>query len=135
MDIKLLQLQAHGDDRGALIALEQDKNIPFEIKRVYYMFDTKEGVSRGYHAHKELKQVAIALRGSCKFILDNGTEREVINLDNPQQGLLIDSCIWREMHDFSSDCVLMVLANSLYDEGDYIRDYQEFLREVNSNVK
>ena len=130
MEIKLLQLQAHGDDRGALIALEQDKNIPFDIKRVYYMFDTKEGVSRGYHAHKELKQVAIALRGSCKFILDNGVERKDVILDNPQQGLLIDSCLWREMHDFSSDCILMVLANSLYDEDDYIRDYKEFLREM-----
>lgn len=130
MEIKLLQLQAHGDDRGALIALEQDKNIPFDIKRVYYMFDTKEGVSRGYHAHKELKQVAIALRGSCKFILDNGVERKAVILDNPQQGLLIDSCLWREMHDFSSDCILMVLANSLYDEDDYIRDYKEFLREM-----
>lgn len=126
----MLQLQAHGDDRGALIALEQDKNIPFDIKRVYYMFDTKEGVSRGYHAHKELKQVAIALRGSCKFILDNGVERKAVILDNPQQGLLIDSCLWREMHDFSSDCILMVLANSLYDEDDYIRDYKEFLREM-----
>lgn len=131
MDIKLLQLQTHGDARGALIALEQDKNIPFKIKRVYYMFDTKEGVSRGYHAHKELKQVAIAVRGSCRFILDNGKERKSVILDNPQQGLLIDSCVWREMHEFSSDCVLMVLANSFYDEGDYIRDYEKFLQEIN----
>lgn len=132
MDIQLLQLQAHGDDRGALISLEQDKNIPFKIKRVYYMFDTKEGVSRGYHAHKELKQVAIAVRGSCRFILDDGKERKNVLLDNPQQGLLIDSCTWREMHDFSPDCVLMVLADSHYDEGDYIRDYNIFLESVSN---
>lgn len=127
MQIKLIPLQTHGDDRGALIALEQDKNIPFEIKRVYYIFNTKEGVIRGFHAHKKLKQVAIAVKGSCRFLLDNGKERISLLLDNPAQGLLIDSCIWREMHDFSEDCVLLVLASQHYDEADYIRDYDEFL--------
>ena len=127
MQIKLIPLQAHGDERGSLIALEQDKNIPFPIKRVYYIFNTKEGVIRGFHAHKELKQVAIAVKGSCRFLLDNGKERISLLLDNPAQGLLIDSCIWREMHDFSEDCVLLVLASQHYDEADYIRDYDEFL--------
>lgn len=126
MQIKLIPLQAHGDDRGSLVALEEGENIPFEIKRVYYMFKTKEGVRRGLHAHKMLKQVAIAVRGSCRFILDDGKERIDLCLDNPAQGLLIESCIWREMYDFSEDCVLMVLADQLYDETDYIRDYQEF---------
>jgi len=116
MQIKLIPLQAHGDERGSLIALEQDKNIPFPIKRVYYIFDTQEGVTRGFHAHKELKQVAIAVKGSCRF--------------NAAQGLLIESCIWREMSDFSEDCVLMVLADNFYDESDYIRDYDEFLKIV-----
>ncbi|MDY4387932.1 FdtA/QdtA family cupin domain-containing protein [Pectobacterium aroidearum] len=127
MQIRLIQLQTHGDERGALVALEQDKNIPFEIKRVYYLFKTKEGVRRGFHAHKALKQVAIAVRGSCRFLLDDGTEKVDILLDNPAQGLLIDSCIWREMYDFSDDCVLMVLADQPYDESDYIRNYDEFL--------
>ncbi|ACT12347.1 MULTISPECIES: sugar 3,4-ketoisomerase [Pectobacterium] len=127
MQIRLIQLQTHGDERGALVALEQDKNIPFEIKRVYYLFKTKEGVRRGFHAHKALKQVAIAVRGSCRFLLDDGTEKVDILLDNPAQGLLIDSCIWREMYDFSDDCVLMVLADKYYDESDYIRNYDEFL--------
>ncbi|MCT4716370.1 FdtA/QdtA family cupin domain-containing protein [Enterobacteriaceae bacterium H18W14] len=130
MKIKLIPLQAHGDDRGSLIALEEENNIPFEIKRVYYMFSTKDGVRRGLHAHKRLKQVAIAVRGSCRFVLDDGTERVELLLDNPAQGLLIDSCIWREMYDFSEDCVLMVLADCLYDESDYIRDYEKFLEEV-----
>lgn len=128
MDIKLIPLQAHGDERGSLIALEEENNIPFEIKRVYYMFNTIEGVRRGLHAHRKLKQIAIAVRGSCRFVLDDGRERVEILLDNPCQGLLIDSCIWREMYDFSKDCVLMVLADSHYDENDYIRNYEEFLK-------
>lgn len=125
-----MQLQAHGDERGSLIALEEGKNIPFQVKRVYYMFDTGEGVRRGYHAHKSLKQVAIAVRGSCRFMLDDGTEKIDIRLDNPNQGLLIESFIWREMYDFSADCVLMVLADNLYDEADYVRDYPTFLAMV-----
>ncbi|MDM1721937.1 MULTISPECIES: sugar 3,4-ketoisomerase [Acinetobacter] len=130
MQIKLIPLQTHGDDRGALIALEQDKNIPFPIKRVYYIFNTKEGVIRGFHAHKELKQVAIAVKGSCRFLLDDGNEKVSILLDNAAQGLLIESCIWREMSDFSEDCVLMVLADNFYNENDYIRDYEEFLKTI-----
>lgn len=127
MQIKLLPLQTHGDERGSLIALEQDKNIPFEIKRVYYLFNTGSNVRRGFHAHKNLTQVVIAVRGSCRFLLDDGKEKITLLLDNPSQGLLIDSCIWREMYDFSEDCVLMVLANHLYDESDYLRNYDEFL--------
>ncbi|MFQ2004963.1 sugar 3,4-ketoisomerase [Aeromonas veronii] len=127
MQIKLIPLQAHGDDRGSLIALEEGKNIPFPVKRVYYLFSTKEGVRRGYHAHKMLKQVAIAVRGSCRFVLDDGSERVEVLLDNPAQGLLIESFMWREMYDFSDDCVLMVLADQLYDESDYVRNYDQFL--------
>lgn len=130
MKINFIPLQKHGDDRGSLVALEEENNIPFSIKRVYYIFDTKEGVRRGFHAHKKLKQVAIAVKGSCRFLLDDGTERIEVVLDNPAQGLLIESCIWREMYDFSSDCVLMVLADSHYDENDYIRDYDDFLKQA-----
>ncbi|CZU65307.1 sugar 3,4-ketoisomerase [Enterobacter asburiae] len=130
MKINFIPLQKHGDDRGSLVALEEENNIPFSIKRVYYIFDTKEGVRRGFHAHKKLKQVAIAVKGSCRFLLDDGTERIEVVLDNPAQGLLIDSCIWREMYDFSSDCVLMVLADCHYDENDYIRDYDDFLKQA-----
>jgi len=130
MKIQFLQLQTHGDDRGSLIALEEGKNIPFAVKRVYYMFDTGEGVRRGFHAHKSLKQVAIAVRGSCRFMLDDGREKIDIRLDHPQQGLLIESFIWREMYDFSPDCVLMVLADSLYDEADYVRNYETFQQMV-----
>ncbi|GKV76988.1 dTDP-6-deoxy-3,4-keto-hexulose isomerase [Pectobacterium carotovorum subsp. carotovorum] len=139
MNIKIIPLQAHGDDRGSLVSLEEDNNIPFKIKRVYYIFNTKDEVRRGLHAHCKLKQVAIVVRGSCRFLLDDGKERIELLLDNPGQGLLIDSFMWREMYDFSEDCVLMVLADSLYDENDYIRDYNVFLETVkdatNTSVK
>lgn len=134
MQVNIIPLQPHGDERGALIALEEGRNIPFPIKRVYYMFKTKEGVRRGFHAHKALKQVAIAVRGSCRFMLDDGIERVEVRLDNPAQGLLIESFMWREMYDFSEDCVLMVLADQLYDESDYIRDYSQFIEVVSANV-
>lgn len=130
LKIQFLPLQAHGDERGSLIALEEGKNIPFNIKRVYYLFDTGEGVRRGFHAHISLKQVAVAVRGSCRFMLDDGKEKIDIRLDHPQQGLLIESFVWREMYDFSPDCVLMVLADNLYDESDYVRDYEKFLKMV-----
>ncbi|WP_413498578.1 sugar 3,4-ketoisomerase [Buttiauxella gaviniae] len=126
MNINIIELQKHGDERGALVSLEYQKNIPFEIKRVYYIFDTQEKVIRGYHAHKRLKQIAICIKGECKFLLDNGVERISINLNEPSQGLLIESFIWREMYDFSPDCVLLILADEVYDEADYVRDYDSF---------
>ncbi|MEQ9881864.1 FdtA/QdtA family cupin domain-containing protein [Pectobacterium brasiliense] len=134
MQVKIIQLQTHGDDRGALVALEQEKNIPFEIKRVYYLFKTKDGVRRGFHAHKALKQVAIAVRGSCRFLLDDGNEKVELVLDNPAQGVVIEPHFWHEMYDFSEDCVLMVLADQPYDESDYIRDYDVFLDRIKSNA-
>ena len=125
---KLINFQTLGDERGALIAIEEGYNTPFDIKRVYYIFDTKKGVERGFHAHIKLKQIAIAVKGSCTFILDNGIKREEINLNNPNQGLFIEGLIWREMKNFSSDCVLIVIASEHYDEKDYIRDYDYFLK-------
>ncbi len=130
MQIKKVQFQEHGDDRGMLIALEENKNIPFTIKRVYYMFDTKEGVRRGFHAHKTLKQVLFCPCGACTVMLDDGTEKEYIRLDNPREGLIIESNVWREMYDFTPDAVLMVLASDYYKEEDYIRDYNKFLEVI-----
>jgi len=132
--IKTVSFKPLGDDRGSLVALEGDKTVPFDIKRVYYMFDTKSGVSRGYHAHKNLKQVAVCVTGQCRFVLDDGSKREEMLLDSPTKGLLIEGLIWREMHDFSEDCVLLVLANEHYDESDYIRNYQEFIAEVGTKA-
>lgn len=135
MEIKIVKLEEHGDSRGILIALEQMKNVPFEIKRVYYMYNTVKGVRRGFHAHKQLKQILICVKGSCKILMDDGTEKAEVNLDEPNKGLIIESHIWREMFDFSEDAVLMVLASELYDEADYIRNYDEFIKYVEENRK
>lgn len=125
--------QPHGDERGQLIALEEFKDIPFAIKRVYYMYDTAQGVVRGHHAHKTLEQILVCIHGSCKIKLDNGKEQKVVLLEKPYEGLYISSNTWREMYDFSVDAVLVVLASQLYNESDYIRDYNEFLKMVEEN--
>lgn len=130
--IKTISFPPLGDNRGSLVALEIGKTVPFDIKRVYYIFGTKLGVSRGYHAHLSLQQVAVCVTGKCRMVLDDGMRREDIWLDSPAKGLLISGLVWREMHDFSSDCVLLVLANELYNETDYIRNYEEFKRIVQS---
>lgn len=116
-----------GDDRGSLVALEAHKTVPFEIKRVYYIFGTQSGVARGFHAHRNLKQIAVCVTGKCRMILDDGMTREEAWLNSPTRGLIISDLVWREMHDFSEDCVLLVLASEHYDEADYIRNYDEFL--------
>lgn len=126
--INIIKFKSLGDERGELVSLEAEKNIPFEIKRVYYLFKTNLSITRGLHAHKRLKQVAVAISGSCRFVLDNGRKREEYLLNDPTEGLLIESFMWREMYDFSEDCVLMVIASELYDESDYIRNYEDFLK-------
>jgi dTDP-4-dehydrorhamnose 3,5-epimerase-like enzyme len=129
--IKTIDFNVLGDERGNLISLEENKNIPFEIKRVYYIFGTQKEVSRGFHAHKELKQLAVCIQGDCTILMDDGSVKESIVLDSPSKGLIIDVQQWHEMHDFSEDCILMVLASDYYDEDDYIRDYDEFMRGMN----
>ena len=123
----IIQFQQHGDDRGMLVALEENKEIPFAIKRVYYMYDTGLNVRRGYHAHKNLEQILICVCGKCTIHVDDGLSTQEIILDKPYEGLYISNDVWREMYDFSEDAVLMVLASELYDESDYIRDYQQFM--------
>lgn len=135
MQVVKYAFQQHGDERGQLVALEEFKDIPFEIKRVYYMYDTGEGVRRGFHAHKSLEQILICIHGSCKILLDNGTEKKVVPLECPYEGLYVSNAMWREMYDFSPDAVLMVLASDYYKEEDYIRNYQEFLEYVNQQEK
>ena len=130
MQVIKYAFQQHGDDRGQLVALEEFKDIPFEIKRVYYMYDTKEGVRRGFHAHKSLEQILICIHGSCKILLDNGIEKKIVPLESPYEGLYVSNSMWREMFDFSPDAVLMVLASDYYKEEDYIRNYDEFLKYV-----
>ncbi|MCU1786052.1 FdtA/QdtA family cupin domain-containing protein [Pseudomonas sp. 13B_2.1_Bac1] len=130
--IKWIDFPSLGDARGGLVALEigMEKAIPFDIKRVYYIYRTAEGVSRGFHAHRNLKQVAICVMGKVRMVLNNGQMREECWMENPTQGILIESMVWREMHDFSDDCILLVLASEHYDESDYIRSYESFLEAV-----
>ena len=130
MQIKRYNFTPHGDDRGQLIAIEEFKDIPFAVKRVYYIYDTVEGVRRGFHAHKNLKQILVCVHGSCKIHLDDGKETAEVVLDKPWEGLYIEHNTWREMYDFSPDAVLLVLASELYDEADYIRNYEDFLKFV-----
>lgn len=130
MNYRLIEMNVHGDARGKLVSLESMKDIPFEIKRVYYMFDTLPNESRGFHAHKDLEQVIIAMDGACRFVLDDGKSQEEVLLNRPDVGLYIGKNMWREMHDFSYGCKLVVLASEYYDENEYIRDYDTFLESV-----
>ena len=125
---KLLDFEIFIDNRGSLVSVETGKNISFDIKRVYYIFNLKNEFERGFHAHLNSKQAVIPLKGSCNFILDDGIKRISLKLDKPNKALFIEGGIWREMKNFSSDCILLVLSNMLYDPNDYIRDYKEFLR-------
>lgn len=135
MNIDLIFFNKIANQDGALVSLEENRNIPFAIKRVYYIFNTRDGFVRGRHSHKNLQQVLICVSVSCKIRLDDGFEKTEVVLDSPEQGLLVKSNIWREMYNFSSDCVLMVLANNYYDEQDYIRNYSDFLAYVRNQKK
>ena len=130
MQIIKYAFQQHGDDRGMLVSLEEFNDIPFEIKRVYYMYDTGKNVRRGFHAHRSLEQILVCIHGTCKVLLDNGKEKKIVSLEKPYEGLYVGNNMWREMYDFSEDAVLMVLASEIYKEEDYIRDYDVFLELV-----
>ncbi|ELM1387346.1 WxcM-like domain-containing protein [Campylobacter coli] len=131
MNYKMLNFNAKSDNRGSLIALENLKEIPFEIKRIYYIYDTKPEFPRGAHAHKNLEQVLIMMSGSCDIILNDGKNCEKICLNRPDMGLYIGKNMWREMKNFSYGAKLLVLASDFYNEKEYIRDYEEFLRNIN----
>lgn len=130
MQVKKYYFPPHGDERGQLIAIEERKDLPFDIKRVYYIYDTLPGVRRGFHAHRNLEQILVCVHGSCKILLDNGYEKEIVTLDRPTDGLYISNDTWREMYDFSEGAVLLVLASEYYNEEDYVRNYQDFLKMV-----
>lgn len=114
-------------DEGFLCFAETPKHIPFPIKRFYYIFDADDGAIRGKHAHKETQQILFCLKGSIKLILDNGKEKEEIFLTEPNQGIFLDRMMWHDMVDFKKDTLLLVVANDIYNESDYIRDYETFI--------
>lgn len=123
---KMLDLPKISDPRGNLTFIESPKHIPFDIKRVYYLYDVPGGAERGGHAHKELQQLIIAMSGSFDIVLDDGVNKERIHLNRPYFGLYVNTMVWRELDNFSSGSVCMVLASIPYDESDYYRDYEEF---------
>ena len=127
---KIINLTKIVDPRGNLTVAEQMKDVPFDIKRAYWVYDVPGGESRGGHAHKRLQRFVIALSGSFHVTLDNGREKKTVLLNHPWQGLLIDTNTWRTLDDFSSGAVCLVLASELYDEDDYIYDYDEFLKYI-----
>ncbi|APA59502.1 WxcM-like domain-containing protein [Campylobacter coli] len=131
MNYKILNFNVKSDSRGSLIALENLKEIPFEVKRIYYIYDTKPDFPRGAHAHKELEQVLIMMDGSCELVLNDGKDIKNIILNRPDMGIFIGKNMWREMKNFSYGAKLLVLASDFYNEKEYIRDYEEFLRNIN----
>ena len=128
---KIIELPRITDPRGNLTVAEANKNIPFNIKRVYWLYDVPGGECRGGHAHKQIKEILIAVSGSFHVTLDNGKEKQTFLLNHPYQGLLIDTKTWRTLDDFSSGAVCVVLASDFYDENDYIYDYNDFLQYIN----
>ena len=135
MQVTMYRFPPHGDERGQLIAIEEGKDLPFDVKRVYYIYDTLPGVRRGFHAHKCLEQILVCVSGSCKVHLDDGSDTAEVTLDKPWEGLYIANDTWREMYDFTPGAVLLVLASEFYDEADYIRNYEDFLKLVEAKKK
>ena len=132
---RIIELPKISDPRGNLSFVEGNKHIPFEIKRVYYLYDVPGGETRGGHAHKNLQQLIIAMSGSFDVILDDGMEKKTVSLNRSYQGLYLPSMMWRDLVNFSSGSVCMVLASDCYDEADYYRDYDVFLKAINKGAK
>lgn len=130
----VIELPIINDHRGNLTFIEENRHVPFEIKRAYYLYDVPGGAERGGHAHKELEQLIIAISGSFDVILDDGHERKRFHMNRSYYGLYVSQMIWREMDNFSSGSVCMVLASTFYDESDYYRDYDTFLQDVKGKV-
>ena len=126
-DCKIIELAKISDPRGNLSFIEAGKHIPFEIKRVYYLYDVPGGSERGSHAHKNLHQFIVAMSGSFDVMLDDGKEKKRFHLNRSYYGLYVYPMMWRNLNNFSSGAVCMVLASDHYDEADYIRDYRQFL--------
>lgn len=127
---KLINFTIKGNYEGNLVPIEGKQDIPFDIKRVYYIWGTKFDAVRGNHAHRKLEQIIICIAGSCDFILDDGNHRETVHLSSPNQGIYIKHDIWREFTNFSKDCIVLVLASEHYNELDYIRNYDQFKQEI-----
>ena len=129
---KILNFKDLGDERGKLVVIEGNKDIPFEIKRTFYIYDSDNDVVRGQHANRESEFVLINVAGSSKVRITNGKEEIIVELDKPMMGVYIPKMIWKDMYDFSNDSVLLVLASTHYNGKEYIRDYNEYIKEINN---
>jgi hypothetical protein len=128
-DCSIIELNKHHSDRkGNISVVQNGDTVPFDVKRVYYLYDVPGGESRGGHAHRHCREMIVALSGSFDVTLDDGTERHTYHLNHPWQGLLVETGIWRTLEDFSSGAVCLVLASDLFDEDDYIYEYDDFLK-------
>jgi hypothetical protein len=127
-DCRIIDLPKIADPRGNLTFIQGGQHVPFQIQRVYYLYDTPGGAERGGHAHKGLHQLIVAMSGSYDVVLDDGKQRKRFHLNRSYYGLYVCPMIWRELDNFSSGAVCLVLASNLYNESDYYRDYQEFVR-------
>lgn len=127
---KIVNFNEITDHRGKMIPIEYPKQLEFPLKRIYYIFDVKDGVRRGYHSHNDLEQILIAVHGKVKVLIKTSYEEEIVELDSPNKGLYIGPMIWREMFDFENEAVLVVLASHEYDENDYIRDWNDYLEKA-----
>ena len=129
--IRLIDLEEHGDNRGQMIVVEGNKGIPFSINRIFYIYGSDRDVVRGQHSNRESEFVLIAVAGSCKVLVKDGiSDEKIFNLDTPTKGLYLPTMIWKEMFDFSEDCVLLVLTNTHYNGDEYIRDFHQLQREM-----
>lgn len=128
---KILEFSQKGDDRGHMVIVEGMEDIPFEIKRIFYIYGSEADVVRGKHANRRSKFVLINVNGTSKVKIDNGQETAVVELSRPHTGIYMDTMVWKDMYDFSADSVLLVLSSEHYDSEEYIRDYNAFLKEVN----
>ena len=128
MEEKIEKYKVYTDKYGKLVALEGNDVIPFNIRRVYYIYEVEENVRRGFHSHKELEQVLICVHGSVKILLKTPNDEKIVTLNNPSEGLYIGPDIWREMYDFEDNAVLLVLASDHYKQNDYIRNYDEYAK-------
>lgn len=131
-DCKIINLPKITDPRGNLTFIEGNRHVPFEIRRVYYLYDVPGGADRGGHAHKELHQLIVAMSGSFDVVLDDGRQKQRFHLNRSYYGLYVCPMIWRELDNFSSGSVCLALASNKYDESDYYRDYQDFLKALRS---
>jgi uncharacterized RmlC-like cupin family protein len=134
MNIEIINIPKIENSQGNLAVIENNA-IPFDIKRVYYLYDIPSSAKRGGHSHKKLEQVLVAISGSFDVVLKNGSQEQIVTLNKPDKGLLINSNVWRELENFSSGAVCLVMASDVFSEADYIRDFQEYLDHLKSNHK